>query len=96
LDARICGAASAAQFEPVAWWYAREEIGRGLRERYGPADRRRIRSADAPRISSAIVAIGTDRWGILAILVMMGVRQQPMSAFKSKADIGFSEVHVWF
>jgi hypothetical protein len=48
------------------------------------------------RISSAIVAIGTDRWGILAILVMMGVRQQPMSAFKSKADIGFSEVHVWF
>jgi hypothetical protein len=30
--------ASAAQFEPVAWWYTREEIGRGLRELYGPAD----------------------------------------------------------
>jgi hypothetical protein len=29
--------ASAAHFEPVAWWYAREEIGRGLREYYGPA-----------------------------------------------------------
>jgi hypothetical protein len=28
---------SAAQFEPVAWWYTREEIGRGLREYYGPA-----------------------------------------------------------
>jgi hypothetical protein len=28
---------SAAHFEPVAWWYAREEIGRGLREYYGPA-----------------------------------------------------------
>ena len=30
-------AAIAAQFEPVAWWYTREEIGRGLREYYGPA-----------------------------------------------------------
>lgn len=30
--------ASAAHFEPVAWWYAREEIGRGLREHYGPAN----------------------------------------------------------
>ncbi len=28
---------SAAQFEPLAWWYTREEIGRGLREYYGPA-----------------------------------------------------------
>jgi hypothetical protein len=28
---------SAAHFEPVAWWYTREEIGRGLRECYGPA-----------------------------------------------------------
>ena len=28
---------SAAHFELVAWWYAREEIGRGLREHYGPA-----------------------------------------------------------
>jgi hypothetical protein len=31
-------AASAAHFEPVAWWYARDEIGRGLREYYGPAN----------------------------------------------------------
>jgi hypothetical protein len=23
-----------AQFEPVAWWWARHEIGRDLRERY--------------------------------------------------------------
>jgi len=30
-------AAMGAQFEPVAWWYTREEIGRGLREYYGPA-----------------------------------------------------------
>lgn len=29
--------AVAAKFEPVAWWYTREEIGRGLREYYGPA-----------------------------------------------------------
>jgi hypothetical protein len=29
--------AVAGQFEPVAWWYTREEIGRGLREYYGPA-----------------------------------------------------------
>jgi hypothetical protein len=28
--------ASVAHFEPVAWWYTREEIGRGLREYYGP------------------------------------------------------------
>jgi hypothetical protein len=27
---------SAAHLEPVASWYAREEIGRGLREHYGP------------------------------------------------------------
>ena len=31
-------ASAAAQFEPVAWWYTREEIGRGLREYYGPGD----------------------------------------------------------
>jgi hypothetical protein len=30
--------ASAAHFDPVAWWYTREEIGRGLREYYGPAN----------------------------------------------------------
>jgi hypothetical protein len=30
--------ASATHFEPVAWWYTREEIGRGLREYYGPAN----------------------------------------------------------
>lgn len=29
--------ANAAHFEAVAWWYAREEIGRGLREYYGSA-----------------------------------------------------------
>jgi hypothetical protein len=29
---------AAAQSEPVAWWYTREEIGRGLREYYGPGD----------------------------------------------------------
>jgi hypothetical protein len=29
--------ATAGQFEPVAWWYTREEIGRGLREYYGTA-----------------------------------------------------------
>ncbi len=29
---------SAAQFEPPAWWYTREEIGRSLREYYEPAD----------------------------------------------------------
>ena len=23
-----------ARFEPVAWWFTRERIGRGLRERY--------------------------------------------------------------
>jgi hypothetical protein len=23
-----------ARFEPVAWWFTREQIGRGLRERY--------------------------------------------------------------
>jgi hypothetical protein len=36
--AKVVSVASAAHFEPVAWWYAREEIGRGLREHYGPAN----------------------------------------------------------
>jgi hypothetical protein len=35
---KVVSVASAAHFEPVAWWYAREEIGRGLREHYGPAN----------------------------------------------------------
>jgi hypothetical protein len=36
LGVQMARAASPAHFEPVAWWYTREEIGRGLRERYGP------------------------------------------------------------
>lgn len=31
-------AANPGHFEPVAWWYTREEIGRGLREHYSPAN----------------------------------------------------------
>jgi len=27
---------SCPQYEPVAWWYTRNQIGRGLRERYQP------------------------------------------------------------
>jgi hypothetical protein len=27
-----------AHFEPVAWWFARKEIGRGLREHYPLAE----------------------------------------------------------
>ena len=27
-------ATQSAQFEPVAWWWARKQIGRDLRERY--------------------------------------------------------------
>jgi hypothetical protein len=27
-------ASQSAQFEPVAWWWTRHEIGRDLRERY--------------------------------------------------------------
>ena len=27
-----------AQFEPVAWWYTRKKIGRGLAQRYELAD----------------------------------------------------------
>jgi hypothetical protein len=27
-----------AHFEPVAWWYTRKKIGRGLAERYELAD----------------------------------------------------------
>jgi hypothetical protein len=47
--------ASAAHFEPVAWWYAKDEIGRGLREYYGPANdlpprlQLLVRKLDRPR-----------------------------------------------
>jgi hypothetical protein len=27
---------ASAHFEPVAWWYTRQQIGRSLREYYGP------------------------------------------------------------
>jgi hypothetical protein len=38
LSIRMARTMSAGHFERVAWWYAREEIGRGLREHYGPAN----------------------------------------------------------
>lgn len=37
LGVRMARLASTVHFEPVAWWYTSEEIGRGLREYYGPA-----------------------------------------------------------
>jgi hypothetical protein len=33
-DAGLDVPAKTAQFEPVAWWWARKQIGRDLRERY--------------------------------------------------------------
>jgi hypothetical protein len=47
--------AATRQFEPVAWWYTREEIGRGLREYYGvtgdlpPRLQRLVGKLDRPR-----------------------------------------------
>ncbi len=37
LGARMARLAS-AHFEPVAWWYTRQQIGRGLRKYYEPAN----------------------------------------------------------
>jgi hypothetical protein len=47
--------AATRQFEPVAWWYTREEIGRGLREYNGvtgdlpPRLQRLVGKLDRPR-----------------------------------------------
>ena len=55
---RMARTMSAAHFEPVAWWYAREEIGRGLREHYGPANdlpprlQLLVKELDKPRSTS--------------------------------------------
>jgi hypothetical protein len=34
----MAGLASAPQFDPVAWWYTRQQIGLGLREIYLPSN----------------------------------------------------------
>jgi hypothetical protein len=40
------------QYEPVAWWYTRKTIGRGLRECYQPPDEL------SPRLRALLAELG--------------------------------------
>jgi hypothetical protein len=66
LGARIPRLAVVAQFELVAWWYTREEIGQGLREYYGPGDDL------PPRLQLLISRLDKPRSSWLANLCVLG------------------------
>jgi len=71
-------ASAAAQFEPVAWWYTREEIGRGLRELYGPAEdlpprlQRLASKLDKPPANSRSTWL-TDLWVLAFVCAILAV-----------------------